>query len=78
MEKNRLNITDAVIEENIIAQKPDYESEIIQIIRSNASPKVMSDQLEDYHENDIAEVLPNLTISERKKLYRILDASINL
>lgn len=76
MEKNRLNITDAVIEENIIAQKPDYESEIIQIIRSNASPKVMSDQLEDYHENDIAEVLPNLTISERKKLYRILDASM--
>lgn len=55
------------------AQKPDYESEIIHLVRSNASPKAMRDELEDYHENDIAEILPQLTLQERKKLYRILE-----
>lgn len=58
------------------AAKPDYESEIIVIIRSNASPKVMQSKLEDYHENDIAEVLSCLTVQERKKLYRILGISM--
>lgn len=53
-------------------KKPNYESEILRIIRSNASPKVMRSQLEDYHGNDIAEVLPELNVAERRKLYRIL------
>lgn len=53
-------------------KKPNYEGEIIRIIRSNASPKVMRSQLEDYHDNDIAEVLPKLNASERRKFYRIL------
>ena len=35
----------------------DYTQEIINIIRSNASPAVMTSRLEDYHENDLAEVL---------------------
>lgn len=55
------------------ALKPDYKSEILAIIRSNASPKVMCSKLDDYHENDLAEVLPDLTSAERRKLYRILD-----
>lgn len=53
--------------------KPDYEKEILKIIRSNASPGVMCSRLEDYHENNIAGVLPDLTDPERRKLYRILD-----
>lgn len=56
--------------------KPDYRGEIKNIIRSNASPKVMGKQLEDYHENDIAEVLPDLTTAERKKIYRILNTEM--
>jgi len=59
-----------------IAQKPDYENEIIAIIRSNASPKSMREKLEDYHENDIAEILSKLTLQEQKKLYRILTVSM--
>lgn len=62
--------------ENTMVMKPDYESEIISIVRSNASPRVMSKKLEDYHENDIAEVLPELSLAERKKLYRILDVTM--
>lgn len=51
----------------------DYTTEILEIIRSNASPGIMCDELRDYHENDLAEVLPELTLAERRKLYRILD-----
>lgn len=62
---------DGMTEEEL-SQKPDYEKEIIDIIRGNASPKYMRDKLDDYHENDIAEVLSKLTVEERKKLYRVL------
>lgn len=53
--------------------KPDYASEIIRIIRSTASPKVTKAKLEDYHVNNIAEVIGQLTAVERKKLYNVLD-----
>lgn len=56
--------------------KPDYESEIIGIIRSNESPKVMQSKLEDYHENDISEVMSLITLAERVKLYHILSVSM--
>lgn len=58
------------------APKPDYAGEIISIIRGNLSPKLMRDKLEDYHENDIAEILPMLTVQERKKLFRILNTAM--
>lgn len=57
-------------------KKPNYENEIMQIIRSNASPKIMSNQLEDYHGNDIADVLPELNVTERRKLYRVLNTDM--
>ena len=58
------------------AQKPDYASEIISKIRGNLAPRVLKDELESYHENDLAEVLEQLTNSERKKIYRILDTDM--
>lgn len=58
------------------AQKPDYEGEIINIIRGNLSPKIMRDRLEDYHGNDISEILPELSVPERKKLFRILSTAM--
>lgn len=56
--------------------KPDYEKEIVNIIRSNATPNTIREELEDYHENDIAEVLLTLTAAERKKMYYILSAEM--
>lgn len=53
--------------------KPDYGNEIIEIIRSKKEPEFIREQLEDYHENDIAEVLPELSTEERQKIYDILD-----
>ncbi|MBQ5952184.1 MAG: magnesium transporter [Lachnospiraceae bacterium] len=46
---------------------------MLSIIRSDTSPRVLRQKLDDYHENDIASVLPQLTLSERRKLYRILN-----
>ena len=62
-------------EEEELLEKPDYETEIAAIIKSNASPKALRDRLSDYHDNDIAEVLLNLTPAYRKKVYRVLDVS---
>ena len=65
-----------VTEEAALTPKPDYAAEITRIVKSPASPNVMRERLKDYHEKDIAEVLPTLTPAERKKLYRILDADM--
>lgn len=64
------------VEEKVTFLKPDYVSEITHIVKSNASPNIMQEKLEDYHESDIAEVLLILTATERKKLYRILDIAM--
>ena len=64
---------DDASEEEEMQEKPDYGEEIKTIIRSNASPKIMKGKLEDYHANDIAEILPDLTMQERVKVYRVLD-----
>ena len=63
------------LEEEEIAEKPDYSKEILEIVRSNDSPKVLRDRLEDHHANDIADVLPDLTAVERRKVYQIGRAS---
>lgn len=63
-------------EEEEIVAKPDYETEIIDIIRSTISPRIIRKELDNYHENDIAEILPRLTVTERAKLYRILDTEM--
>lgn len=69
MEKDKIITTEAAV-------RPDYESEIISIIRSNTSPRAVQSRLEDYHGNDIAEVIAQLTQQERKKLFRICTVSM--
>ena len=54
----------------------DYSKDILKVIRSNTSPAVMAGRLQDFHENDLADVLPVLTVQERCKLYRILDTDM--
>ena len=57
------------------AKHPDYEGEIIQLLRSNLTPKVMVERIRDYHENDIAAALEQMTPEDRARVYTILDAS---
>ena len=70
------NTTAAADIDEIVAAKPDYESEIITIIRGNYSPKAAQSKLEDYHGADVAQAMDALSLSERKKLYRICSASM--
>lgn len=57
----------------VIAQHPDYRTEIAEILRSNLTPKLMRERISAYHENDIAATLDLLQANEREKLYRVLD-----
>ncbi len=55
----------------VTSERPDYEAEILDIIRGNSSPRLILSKIEDYHANDIAGVFGVLNAQERKKLYRI-------
>ena len=46
--------------------------ELLKIIRSGENPQIIREQLDDYHENDIADALALLTKQERISLYSIL------
>ena len=59
-----------------VAIKPDYAAEIINIIRSSDTPKSIMNRLDDYHGNDIADVLELLSVQERKKFYRVSSADM--
>ena len=69
-------INTTAVGEEAVAVRPDYESEIISVIRGNYSPKAAQSRLEDYHGSDIAQAMGSLTVQERKKLYRICSASM--
>ena len=53
-------------------KKPNYVEELLTIIRSSLTNEQLLDKLSDYHENDIADALMELTLTERKRLYPIL------
>lgn len=54
-------------------QHPDYDREIITVIRSGLTPKLLRERLHEYHEKDLAEALELLRRDERHRLYSILD-----
>ena len=54
----------------------DFSKDILSLIRSSVSPAVLSERLQDFHENDLAEVLRELSTAERSRLYRILESSM--
>ena len=49
----------------------DYTEEIIALITGKESPRVIHNKLEDYHASDIAQVMEDLDLAGRKKLYRV-------
>ncbi len=46
--------------------------EIIELIRGEKDDQLLKEALEDYHDNDIAEALGQLSADERKKLYHAI------
>ena len=55
-----------------VLKEPTYAEEVLALLRSNLSGKQLLEKLSDYHENDIAGALEQLTGEEREKLYPIL------
>ena len=55
-----------------ILKEPTYEELLVELFRSNLSKEELLEQLSDYHENDIAGAIEQLTAEERKKLYPLL------
>ena len=61
----KMNVIPAVL--------PDYQAELLALIRSSLSPKALKDQVSNYHASDLADSFPHLKKEDREKLYRILD-----
>ena len=53
-------------------QKKNYQEEILNLIHSDLPQAELAEKLSDYHENDLADALADLTAEERRKLYAIL------
>lgn len=51
----------------------NYQNELLEIIRSNRKTKEKLEELQNYHENDMAQVIPLLSKNERLALYKIID-----
>ena len=61
--------------ENLI-QERDYGAEILGIVRSNCTDEEIKEQLQEYHENDIASIFEELETEERERLRQILGNEI--
>lgn len=57
-----------------ILKEPDFVAELLGIMRSPLGSEELLDQISDYHDNDIAGALEQLTEAERQRLYPILGA----
>lgn len=64
--------TEALVED--VLQYRDYSAEILAIIRSEKTNDQIKEELNDYHDNDIAAIVEELTAEEREKLFEVLGA----
>ncbi len=53
-------------------REPNYAEELVSLIRSNINDGKLTELLEDYHDNDIADAFEQLSEKERDHLYQIL------
>ncbi len=60
------------MEKEYAINEHDFVKELITLIRSNISKEELLNKLDDYHDNDIAGALEELSVEERQKLYPIL------
>lgn len=57
-----------------VLKEPIYVTEIVQIIRNAKSSELLREQLKNYHDNDIAQSLNQLTRAERLRLFHLIGA----
>lgn len=58
--------------ENEVNNEPNYVEELVSLIRSDVIDEKTAQQIDNYHDNDIASALDELNVQERRKLYQIL------
>ena len=51
--------------------REEIQQEILEILRGRKSPKIMRDELDEYHAGDLAAALDQITIEERERFYRL-------
>ncbi|MBO7303528.1 MAG: magnesium transporter, partial [Clostridia bacterium] len=66
------NQENEINEEQELEVERDYRSAILSIIRGDNDDSLLRELLEDYHDNDIASVLDELSAEERERLFRVL------
>ena len=52
--------------------RPDYTEELILLLRSRRPMAELRDEMENYHDSDLADLLEQLSTVDRRRLYRIL------
>ena len=64
-----IKVNDSQQENNV---RPDYTEELIALLRSRRSIVELRDEMEAYHDSDLADLLEQLPPTDRRRLYRIL------
>ena len=52
--------------------RPDYTEELLLLLRSRRAIAELRDEMENYHDSDLADLLEQLSPADRRRLYRIL------
>ena len=53
-------------------ERPDYTEELIALLRSRRPIAELRLEMEDYHDSDLADLLEQLSVADRRRMYRIL------
>lgn len=54
-----------------VFSKRDFKQEILSILRSKESVPIIKEKIQDYHDNDIASALEEMSKEERRRFYQI-------
>ncbi len=60
-----------VLSEEVVREQ-NYVEELVELIRSGMAAEKLAEEIDNYHDNDIADALDELDQRERRKLYQIL------
>lgn len=61
------------LESELSSKRPDYKKEIIALLHSPISSEELAERILDYHENDIASAMEEVSAEKRRELYEMLE-----
>ena len=60
-----------ILSEEVVKEQ-NYVEELLELIRSGMPAESLAEEIDNYHDNDIADALDELDQRERRKLYQVL------